>query len=474
MSDRYLEISQTPWGQALVSMLGLPKPPRLRRGEGPWAERPLDGQGVAFGASEGTQLAKALLLSLHQAGAQIRVRAELPGFVAVKAAAAELDIALSGTPVAGETAGPSHSIVYDATALARPEQLRQLYDFFQPLAALVPANGRVVIVGRTPDSAANAQAAAASGALLGFAKSFAKEIGRKGATANVVEVAPGSEGALAGALRFLLSPHSAFISGQLLSLTAPAGGAAPNWVGSLNGKVALVTGAARGIGAAIAEVLAREGAQVVGMDRPQEEGALGDTLSRLNGVGLPLDVTAPEAPARIVRECTERFGGLDIVVHNAGITRDKTLRNMRPEHWDQVLGVNLAAIVRVNEQLLERGLKPGARMVCISSIGGIAGNPGQTNYGATKAGVIAYVRALAPEMAQRGGAVNAVAPGFIETQMTATMPVGPRVVGRLMSSLLQGGLPVDIAEAVAFLSSPYAAGINGRTLRVCGQHLVGA
>lgn len=474
MSDRYLEITQTPWGNALVSMLGLPKPPVLRRGEGPWAEQPLEGHAVTFGAADGAQLVPALMQALHQAGAQLRVRAELPGFAAVKAAGTQLGVALSGMPVAGETGSTSHAIVYDASGLARPERLRQLYDFFQPLAAQVAPNGRVLIVGRPPDAAATAPAAAASGALLGFAKSLGKEIGRKGATCNVIEVAPGSEGGLAGALRFLLSPHAAFISGQLLPLSAPVADGATSWVGSLTGKVALVTGAARGIGAAIAEVLAREGATVVGMDRPQEEGALGDTLSRINGVGLPLDVTAADAPARIARECGDRFGGLDIVVHNAGITRDKTLRNMRPEHWEQVIGVNLSAIVRVNDTLLQQGLKPGARMVCISSIGGIAGNPGQTNYGATKAGVIAYVRALAPEMARRGGAVNAVAPGFIETQMTASMPVGPRVVGRLMSSLSQGGLPVDIAEAVAFLASPYAAGVNGRTLRVCGQHLVGA
>jgi 3-oxoacyl-[acyl-carrier protein] reductase len=473
MSDRYLEISQTPWGQALVSALGLPKPPRLRRGEGPWAERPLEGQGVAFGASEGAQLLKATMQALKEAGAQLRVRAELPGFAAVKGTGAELGIALSGMPVAGESVEPTQAIVYDASGFTRPEQLRQIYDYFQPLAAQVAPNGRIVVLGRAPDAAGSAPAAAANGALIGFVKSFAKEIGRKGATANLVEVAPGAESALAGALRFLLSPHSAFISGQTIALSVPARGGAP-WVGSLSGKVALVTGAARGIGAAIAEVLAREGAQVVGMDRPQEEGALGDMMSRINGVGLPLDVTAPDAAARIVSECSGRFGALDIVVHNAGITRDKTLRNMRPEHWDQVIGVNLAAIVRVNDKLLEAGLQGGARMVCISSIGGIAGNPGQTNYGATKAGVIAYVRALAPEMAKRGGAINAVAPGFIETQMTAAMPVGPRVVGRLMSSLLQGGLPVDIAEAVAFLASPYAAGVNGRTLRVCGQHLVGA
>lgn len=474
MSDGYLELSQTPWGNALISLLGLPKPPRLARGTGPWAEHPLEGRGVVLGACEGAQLAGPLVDALHRAGARIRVRPELPGLAAIKAAAHEAGIAIAGNLVPGESAEPGHALVYDATGLARPEQLRQLYDFFQPLAAAVPPNGRVVVLGRPAEAADGAAAAASAGALLGFVKSFAKEIGRKGATANLLEVAPGGEGAVAGALRFFLAPHSAFVSGQALALSTPAAGAAGTWTGSLSGKVALVTGAARGIGAAIAEVLAREGATVVGMDRPQEEGALGETLARIHGVGLPLDVTAPDAPMRVVKECEARFGGLDVVVHNAGITRDKTLRNMRPEHWDQVIEVNLAAIVRMNELLLQHGLKPGARMVCIASIGGIAGNPGQTNYGATKSGVIQYVRALAPEMARRGGAANAIAPGFIETQMTAAMPVGPRVVGRLMSSLSQGGLPQDIAEAVAFMASPYAAGVNGRTLRVCGQHLVGA
>jgi 3-oxoacyl-[acyl-carrier protein] reductase len=474
MSDGYLEMSQTPWGSALVSLLGLPKPPRLERGGEAWAERPLEGRGVVLGATDGAQLAHPLVDALHRAGARIRIRPELPGLAAIKAAAAQAGVPIAGNLVAGESAKPNYALVYDATGLARPEQLRQLYDFLQPLAAAVPANGRVLVLGRPAEAAGGAPAAAAAGSLLGFVKSLAREIGRKGATANLVEVAPGSEGGVAGALRFFLSPHSAFVSGQPLALSAEV--KAPNavWTGSLSGKVALVTGAARGIGAAIAASLAREGARVVGMDRPQEEGALGATLADIGGVGLSLDVTAPDAPLRVVKECEARFGGLDIVVHNAGITRDKTLRNMRAEHWDAVIEVNLAAIVRMNDVLLQHGLKPGARMVCISSIGGIAGNPGQTNYGATKSGVIHYVRALAPEMARRGGAVNAIAPGFIETQMTAHMPVGPRVIGRLMSSLAQGGLPEDIAEAVTFMASPYAAGVNGRTLRVCGQHLVGA
>ena len=232
----------------------------------------------------------------------------------------------------------------------------------------------------------------------------------------------------------------------------------------------MVTGAARGIGAAIAETLAREGAQVIGMDRPQEEGALGDAMSKIDGQGLALDVTSADAAQRIIQEC----GPLDIVVHNAGVTRDKMLRNMKPHLWDMVLDINLGSIMRINEALMETGLNPGARMVCISSIGGIGGNAGQTNYAATKAGIIGYASAMAPEMAQKGGAINAVAPGFIETQMTAAMPLMTREVGRRLNSLSQGGLPIDIAEAVTFLASPLSSGVNGQTLRVCGQNFIGA
>ena len=242
----------------------------------------------------------------------------------------------------------------------------------------------------------------------------------------------------------------------------------------LAGKVAVVTGAARGIGAAIAEVLAREGATVVGMDRPAEEGALGASMAAINGVGLALDVTAPDAGERLASELKARFGGADIVVHNAGVTRDKMLRNMSPQLWDMVLDINLAAILNINERLLQSGLKPGARFVCISSIGGIGGNAGQTNYAATKAGVIGYAESLAPLLAKKGMAINAVAPGFIETQMTAAMPTVNREVGRRVNSLSQGGVPQDIAEAVTFFASPLANGINGRTLRVCGQNWLGA
>jgi len=332
------------------------------------------------------------------------------------------------------------------------------------------------VLARSLADAESVEAATAAAALRGFVRSLAKEIGKNGSTANLLEVSKAGDAWLAGPLAFFTGRNSAYVTGQVLAVDeAPKGAKATvKFAQPLAGKVAVVTGAARGIGAAIAQVLAREGATVVGMDRPAEEGALGATLAPLNGVGLALDVTAPDAGLRLANELKERFGGADIVVHNAGVTRDKMLRNMSPQLWDMVLDINLGAILDINEQLMKSGLKPGARFVCISSIGGIGGNAGQTNYAATKSGVIGYAESLGAVLAKKGMAINAVAPGFIETQMTAAMPMVNREVGRRVNSLAQGGLPQDIAEAVAFLASPFANGVNGRTLRVCGQNWLGA
>jgi 3-oxoacyl-[acyl-carrier protein] reductase len=168
--------------------------------------------------------------------------------------------------------------------------------------------------------------------------------------------------------------------------------------------------------------------------------------------------------------------GLDILIHNAGITRDKLMANMKPEHWDSVIAVNLESQLRINAGLLESSqLSPQSRVVCLSSTTGLSGNRGQTNYGATKAGVIGLVRSSAAAFAAHGAStINAIAPGFIDTEMTAKMPLATREVARRLSSLQQAGLPIDVAEAVAWLSSPGAGGINGQVLRVCGQNLVGA
>lgn len=474
MLDRYLEFTHSAFGKQLATSLGLPTPPRLERAESGYAEAPLAGKTVLFAADASSTAAPAVLSALRLLGAAVQVAPGHAGFAAVKAAAQATGIELRSE--GGESDPVAPVIVLDATGAAGAKGLKQVYELFQPRMRRLVANSRVVVLARAASEAESVEAATAAAGLRGFVRSLAKEIGKNGSTANLLEVSKAGETWLAGALAFFTGPNSAYVTGQVLAVgDAPKGAQSPaHFNQSLAGKVAVVTGAARGIGAAIAQVLAREGATVVGMDRPAEEGALGASMAAINGVGLALDVTAPDAGERLASELKTRFGGADIVVHNAGVTRDKMLRNMTPQLWDMVLDINLGAILNINERLLQSGLKPGARFVCISSIGGIGGNAGQTNYAATKAGVIGYAESLAPLLAKKGMAINAVAPGFIETQMTAAMPTVNREVGRRVNSLAQGGLPQDIAEAVTFFASPLANGVNGRTLRVCGQNWLGA
>jgi 3-oxoacyl-[acyl-carrier protein] reductase len=362
--------------------------------------------------------------------------------------------------------------VLDATGIADASGLRALYDFFHAHVGRLGRSGRVLVLGRP--GAAGPEAAAAQSALDGFVRSVAKEMGRRGVTSNLVLVAKGAEPRLAGVLRFLLSPRSAFITAQPVVVTAEARAIAePAFVRPLEKKVALVTGAARGIGAATAKALAREGAHVICLDRPADDAPTSQLAREIGGTPLLLDMTADDAPARIVAAVKGK-GGLDIVVQNAGITRDKTIARMKPELWDQVLDVNLGAVLRTTAALSKDGMKDGGRVVCLASIAGIAGNVGQTSYAASKAGIIGFVRALAPELAARGITVNAIAPGFIETRLTAAIPPAIREAGRRLSALGQGGLPDDVAEAITFLASPGSQGITGRILRVCGGAFLGA
>jgi 3-oxoacyl-[acyl-carrier protein] reductase len=198
--------------------------------------------------------------------------------------------------------------------------------------------------------------------------------------------------------------------------------------------------------------------------------------NEIGGTALQLDITAPDAAQRLIAHLKQRHGGVDVVVHNAGITRDKLLVNMDADRWNSVMAVNLQAQLDITQALLDDDgvLRPGTRIVCVSSQSGISGNRGQTNYSASKAGIIGMVRAWAPAFAERGATINAVAPGFIVTEMTARMPFGTREVGARLNSMQQGGLPVDVAETIAWLSQPGSAGVNGQVVRVCGQSLIGA
>ena len=463
MSDRYQQFAGSRPGRLVVRRLGLPGPVALRRHA---AGQPVLESPALLGVVPGGRLGTPAAAVLKAVGAEAWVADQ-------HARRAAKDAGLRARDRADED-DPLGAAVLDASAIARSEDLRAAYDFFHAHLRQIEPSGRLLVLGTPPTAAADARAAVAQRALEGFVRSAAKEL-RAGATAQLVRVAPGAEGNLEATLRFLLSGRSAYVSGQVITVGEAVASAPEDWERPLEGKVALVTGAARGIGAAIAEVLARDGAHAICLDVPAQGAELADTANRVRGTALQLDITAEHAPTALAEHLRERHGGIDVVVHNAGITRDKTLARMSEDQWDDVLAVNLTSQERLTAAVLDGDLlRRGGRIVCVSSMSGIAGNRGQANYATSKAGVIGLVEALAPALAARQASINAVAPGFIETRMTAAMPVATREAGRRMNSLAQGGLPVDVAEAVAWLASPGAGGVNGSVVRVCGQSLIGA
>ncbi|MFJ7772407.1 3-oxoacyl-ACP reductase [Streptomyces sp. NPDC097107] len=433
MADRYLSFTGTAPGRFLTRRLGLPQPAPLER-------RSLTG-----------------------------------GLLRLTVGKSDLGLAsvLTRTGLGPDDAGRPAAVVLDATGVRDVDSLADVHAALHPVVRSVAASGRVVVLGAPLDSADHHQAAAQQ-ALEGFTRSLGKEIGR-GRTVNLVRLGDADAEAAESTLRFLLSPASAYVSGQVIEVRA-AGTAVTtpdDWDLPLAGRTALVTGAARGIGAAVAATLAGQGAHVVVLDVPRAEEEARKVAERLGGSALALDITAADAGERIAAALP---GGLDVLIHNAGITRDRRLANMDADRWSSVLDVNLGSVLRTTDALLAAGtLDRGGRIVATASIAGLAGNAGQTNYGASKAGIAGLVRSLAPRaLAGHGVTVNAVAPGFIETKMTAAVPLLIREAGRRMNSLAQGGLPADVAETTAWLAHPASGAVNGQVVRVCGQSLLGA
>lgn len=443
MSDRYQGFVSTPLGKLLAKNLGLPSPTRLERYA---AGAPLVDGTVALGGDG-------------------RLSGSLPTVLE------DLGIAWS-LPTAGEK---YKALVFDATAITDTGGLIALQEFFTPLLRSLETCPRIVVLGTTPESVSGSERIAQR-ALEGFTRSLGKEVGR-GGTVQLVYVTGGADDAIASTLAFLLSPKSAYVSGQVVRIGAHHERAAEpvaDWARPLEGRIALVTGASRGIGEQIARVLHRDGAKVVGVDVPQAASELQALMRELDGDHLSLDITGKDAPQRIVHHLATEHGGVDIVVHNAGITRDKKLANMSEDRWSSVIGVNLTAPERITRQLLDDTvINDNGRIIGVASIAGIAGNVGQTNYATSKAGVIGLVDSLADDLG-RGVTINAVAPGFIITAMTAAVPFATREVGQRLNAMSQGGLPVDVAEAIAWFASPGSTAVNGNVVRVCGQMMLGA
>jgi 3-oxoacyl-[acyl-carrier protein] reductase len=468
MADTYSQLVNNPVGGFVAKNLGLPRPVELDRYQ---AGAPLIDGRVLVGAAPGGRCGEAVATVLAEAGTAVDSR--LDDEVREALGTASIDAGIWNDEAPG--AQRWKALVFDATGIPSSDRLRELWSFFSPTIRRLEPSGRLIVIGSPPGDCDEPAEATAQRALEGFVRSAGKEV-RYGATAQLLQVAPGAEGRLGSSLRFFLSPRSAYVSGQVARIGAGRDVPEIDRDLPLHGKVALVTGASRGIGAAIANVLARDGAHVVGLDVP----ALADDLERvvepLGGSTIVADIAAADAPKAICDALEREHGGVDVVVHNAGITRDKTLGGMDAERWELVIAINLSAEERINAELLARDdlLREDGRIVCVSSMSGIAGNAGQTNYATSKAGVIGMVEAMAPVLAGRAATINAVAPGFIETQMTAAMPVGPREAGRRMNSLSQGGLPVDVAETIAWLAAPDSTGLNGNVIRVCGQSLIGA
>ncbi|MBV6806870.1 3-oxoacyl-ACP reductase FabG [Xanthomonas axonopodis pv. cassiae] len=238
----------------------------------------------------------------------------------------------------------------------------------------------------------------------------------------------------------------------------------------LQGEIALVTGASRGIGAAIADTLAAQGATVIGTATSASgAAAIGERLAAHGGHGRELNVTDATAVDGLIDAIGKEFGAISILVNNAGITRDNLLMRMKDDDWQAIIDTNLTSVFRTSKAVMRGMMKARkGRIINIASVVGVTGNPGQTNYAAAKAGIIAFSKSLAKEIGSRGVTVNVVAPGFIDTDMTKALPDEARTALLQQIALGHLGEPEDIANAVTFLAGPTARYITGETLHVNG------
>lgn len=459
MQDAFVEISRHSLTRKLLKKVGLRPPVPLLRAYRPWSETLLQGKQLCLFTKN--EQVKSLELWAQKLGAKVHLwsqpshEAKSPSLMQVWQAS-----------------------ICDTRAFQHIRDLEQMYRFYHEVLKNFGSHHRTLILYHRPSPQASPREAALAKAIEGFMRSLAREAGPRGATVNALQWEEGSLDASTwqGIAGFFLSDHAAFVTGQVLTLDGQTEKkSSMPLAGSLAGKRALVTGAAQGIGYAIARRLAEEGAHVYALDRSSSQAALDELVQAIDGESLCCDLSSQEDRVQLLDRISAMPAPLDIIVHNAGITRDRTLYSMQVQDWNAVMQVNLEAILHLTEESLRRGhFAKGARILGLSSISGIAGNFGQCNYSAAKAGIIGMVENLANHLRPLGMTANAVAPGFIETQMTSRVPFLVRLFARRFSSLGQGGNPDDVAEMIAFLASPLAQAINGKVIRVCGGNYMGA
>ncbi len=471
MTDVLLSLSRSTLARKFVKSSGIPipMPQTLIRQRAPWRHETLAGMRLAVGRGDYS-------VSADNETVRQVYRQRFSDMVAA--------LNDAGADTSGEF-NQLDGLLFDASTLATPEGLKTLYEYFYNRIGKLKPCSHILIVGdagakgsylnggTSSQKCLSPVAAATQESICGFVRSLGKELGGRGITVNFISARQGTD--LRGIVRYFLSHHSSYVTGQVVNATG-TDVCSSKFEKLLEGRTILVTGAAQGIGAAIARRAAAEGAKVLLLDRPQEIGAL-EALSReIRGTILPVDLFGEDSVNQTVKKLRE-LAPIHGVVHNAGITQDKSLFKMNAERWDSVVALNLSVPLTMTEMMMGKEhdfiCAKDASFVYISSISGVAGNAGQTNYATTKSGLIGYVRALAESDKCGKSRFNCVAPGFIETRMTQAMPMAIREVARRLNSLKQGGEPDDIAQAVVFLLSDAAIGINGETLRVCGQNIVG-
>jgi 3-oxoacyl-[acyl-carrier protein] reductase len=481
MTDFYLKAAGSALGQSVLQALNLPSPASLKRTPADCPALP-DGNYLVAGNAKAFCLGSVLSVLTEASAAGIDTARQIDFFEGATIHFCKRPKAYQQAPLISKINEIEDAIydaiLFDATGADTFDLLSSVYEFFHSAMRGLNACGKVLILAQQSQHLEDPKAAAIQESLSGFCKSLAKEYGKKGITCNTLNIQKGAQKYLESSLYFFLSPKSAFVSGQNVKLSNNSTKQSPSMPSRpLTGKTALVTGAAQGIGRETANILARDGATVICLDIPQNEAVINALADAIGGLSIALNLLNEDAVAQLCQTLSDTGSTIDILVHNAGITRDKTLARMTKDRWDQVLSLNFERVVEINQAFIEQSLlSEQARIICISSISGIAGNFGQTNYACSKAGIAAYVEAFARSSTAKntnGFTINAIAPGFIETKMTESVPFLTREAGRRMNALSQGGLPVDIAEAVSYFSHPGSHGLNGNVLRVCGLSLLG-